>query len=141
MVIAIIGVLAAIVLAVSGSARSKGQDGAVRSNLNNSRAQADLFYTLNNGTYDGVCGLTATSTVGRMVNAAKTAYGGSVTAYADGTASTYNTEQCHDSASNWVAWVPLKASISGSPIAWCVDNTGTSKQVTSVLPASQYICP
>lgn len=53
-VIAIIGILASVVLASLNSARDKGEDAAVKANLNNARAQAALFYD-DNGDYDGVC--------------------------------------------------------------------------------------
>jgi len=43
-VIAIIGILSSVVLASLNSARSKGSDAAIKSQLNNLRAQAALFY-------------------------------------------------------------------------------------------------
>jgi prepilin-type N-terminal cleavage/methylation domain-containing protein len=141
-VIAIIGILASVVLASLNSARDKGADAASKSN--NARAQAELFYDNNTRSYDGVCALTGTAVIGPLVNAAKVAYGGAVTAYADGTASTYSTEQCHDSSTAWAAIVPLRASTSGSPVAWCVDSTGKSQQTTGTLGlsgATQYACP
>ena len=49
-VIAIIGVLSAVVLASLNTARSKGNDAAIASNLNALRAQATLYYD-ENGSY------------------------------------------------------------------------------------------
>lgn len=138
-VIAIIGILASVVLASLNSARDKGADAAVKSNLNNARAQAELFYDNNTRSYDTLC--SAAGGVKNLVDAAKVAYGGTADTYADATASTYNTSQCHDSATAWAAFVPLRASASGSVVAWCVDSTGASKQVTAVLGASTYACP
>ena len=43
-VIAIIGILSSVVLASLNSARSKGNNAAVKSNLANTRAQSELFY-------------------------------------------------------------------------------------------------
>lgn len=140
-VIAIIGILASVVLASLNSARDKGADAAAKSNLANARAQAELFYDNNSRTYEGVCALTGVNVIGPAINSAKVAYGGSVTTYADATASTWNTEQCHDSSSAWAAIVPLRASALGSIVAWCVDSTGQSKQVTAALAASAYACP
>lgn len=141
-VIAIIGILSSVVLASLNTARQKGADTAVKSNLAGARAEAELFYD-NGGTYDGVCALTGTNVIGDSVTAAHAAYGGVVAAFVDGTASDYNVTQCHDSASAWAAWVPLKASASGAGNirAWCVDSTGASRQVTTVLAASTYACP
>ncbi len=50
-VIAIIGILASVVLAALSSARAKGADAAVKSNLANARAQAELFYDNNTNSY------------------------------------------------------------------------------------------
>lgn len=51
-VIAIIGILASVVLASLNTARDKGSDAAIKSNLNNARAQAELFYDDAGNTYD-----------------------------------------------------------------------------------------
>ncbi len=53
-VIAIIGILASVVLASLNSARSKGADAAIKSSLNNVRAQAELVYD-NTASYATVC--------------------------------------------------------------------------------------
>jgi prepilin-type N-terminal cleavage/methylation domain-containing protein len=140
-VIAIIGILASVVLASLNSARNKGADAAVKADLANARAQAELFYDAGS-TYSGVCATTGTNVIGPLINAAEKAYGNTTpTTYALGTASTYNTGQCHDSQGAWAAFVPLKASVSGSIVAWCVDNSGASKQVTTTLDASKTVCP
>ena len=140
-VVAIIGILASVVLASLNTARSKGADAAVKANLSGARAQAELFYDTGS-TYEAVCATTGSNTIGAMVNAAEKAYGNATpTTYADATASAYNTAQCHDSATAWAAIVPLKASASGSVVAWCVDSTGASKQTAAVLGASAVACP
>lgn len=54
-VIAIIGILASVVLASLNSARDKGEDAATKSNLNNIRAQAELYYDDQGRSYDAVC--------------------------------------------------------------------------------------
>ena len=140
-VVAIIGILASVVLASLNSARNKGADAAVKSGLANTRAQAELFYDTGQS-YSGVCATTGSNTIGAMVNSAEKAFGNvTPTTYANATGSTYNTGQCHDSALAWAATVPLKASVSGSIVAWCVDSGGSSKQITAVLAASTYVCP
>jgi prepilin-type N-terminal cleavage/methylation domain-containing protein len=140
-VIAIIGILSSVVLSALNSARDKGADAAIKSNLSNTRAEAQTFYDLSATlTYDGVCGLTGANRIGLMVQAAEKAYsGGTVTTYADGTQSTWNTAQCHDTGAAWAAWVPLKGSASGAIRAWCVDSTGAAAFETA--PLSGYACP
>jgi len=140
-VIAIIGILASVVLASLNTARDKGADAAVKSNLNNARAQAELFYDNHTRSYDGVCATAGTDDIGDLVNAAKVAYGGTADTLADATASLYNTSQCHDSSTAWAAIAPLRSTASGAVVAWCVDSTGQSKQVTAVLAASATVCP
>ena len=54
-VIAIIGILASVVLASLNSARNKGADAAIKSSINNGRAQAELFYDTGS-VYTGLCG-------------------------------------------------------------------------------------
>ena len=68
-VIAIIGILSSVVLASLNTARNKGADTAVKSNLSGARAQAELFYDVNGNSYDGVCGTTAVSGV-KTINSA-----------------------------------------------------------------------
>jgi len=98
-VIAIIGILASVVLASLNSARDKGEDAAIKSNLNNIRAQAELVY--DNATprsYDGVC---ADTNVSNAVTAAA------------GT--------CTDDANEWAA----SAALNSTPVTYyCVDFTG-----------------
>jgi prepilin-type N-terminal cleavage/methylation domain-containing protein len=43
-VIAIIGILSSVVLASLNTARNKGADAAIKSNIDNARAQAELYY-------------------------------------------------------------------------------------------------
>lgn len=43
-VIAIIGILASVVLASLNDARSRGADAAIQSTINNTRAEAELYY-------------------------------------------------------------------------------------------------
>lgn len=55
-VIAIIGILAAVVLASLNSARDKGSDAAIKSTINNLRAEAELYYDDKSATYTNFCG-------------------------------------------------------------------------------------
>ncbi len=53
-VIAIIGILSSVVLASLNTARSKGSDAAIKSQMNSLRSQAILYYDTNNQSYSGV---------------------------------------------------------------------------------------
>jgi prepilin-type N-terminal cleavage/methylation domain-containing protein len=76
-VIAIIGILSSVVLASLNTARGKGANAAVKANLNNIRAQAELSYDTN-GNYDSVC---IDTQVSKGVTAAGTAGGGTTWKY------------------------------------------------------------
>ncbi len=105
-VIAIIGILAAVVLASLNSARDKGEDAAIKANLNNARAQAALYYDEHKD-YTDVC------------------------TEDDGIAQFINDGGCGDSADAWAAWATLS---SASTSSYCVDSTG--KATTTDVIAS-----
>ncbi len=126
-VISIIGVLSTVILAALNSARSSGADAAIKQNLSNMRVQADL--DTDGGTkvsapsgYSSVCINTKTQA---MKDAAISAGAGGGT--------------CNNAPNYWVACVPLKTN---SVNAWCVDNTGASKQIPSVsCIGTIQVCP
>jgi prepilin-type N-terminal cleavage/methylation domain-containing protein len=112
-VIAIIGILSSVVLASLNSARSKGADAAIKSNIASARAQAELFYDNNTQSYDTVC--TATGGVAAMKTGAASAGGTNVL--------------CVDDADEWA----MSATLKTSSAVYCVDSSGTA--TTSALTA------
>ena len=132
-VIAIIGILSSVVLASLNSARNKGADAAIKNNLSNIRAQAELVYdSATPNSYEGVC---ENGTIVAMVNSAASASGGTAS-FLDATVATSAIPVCHDDTGTWAVQSGLKA---GG--YWCVDSTGASKGVTTALGASTYACP
>jgi len=121
-VIAIIGILSSVVLASLNTARGKGANAAVKSNLNNIRAQAELRYDTDGGTYAAVCDDTQVIKGGQ---AAAAAGGGSFV--------------CNDTVGAWAGSAPLKA-IEGANNYWCVDSTGSAKGTAGALGAAT-VCP
>lgn len=109
-VVAIIGILASVVLASLNSARSKGADAAVKANLANIRAQAEIFYDgdVGDNTYTGLC---EDVTFAAGVTAAGAAGGGSQTCTAD--------------ANEWAVSALLKTDTTKF---WCVDYKGNAKE-------------
>jgi prepilin-type N-terminal cleavage/methylation domain-containing protein len=123
-VVAIIGILASVVLASLNSARGKGNDAAVKSNLAGARAQAELYSNANGFSYAGVCSNTPVAGIktinDQVLAAAKAAGLGSFAVNGTGTLATAT---CNDSAGAWAAEAPVK-----NPVGmWCVDNKGFSK--------------
>lgn len=130
-VIAIIGILASVVLASLNSARSKGSDAAIKANLANLRAQAEIYYDNNNsyganancsitsaGVTAGCTGVTGDPTFQSGLKAAASAAG--ATAYANVVAT----------PAAWAAFATLKTSGAGN---YCVDSTGKSATSTATV--------
>jgi len=110
-VIAIIGILSSIVLVSLSDARGKGKDGAIKSNLANARAQAELYYTT---TYSGVCTNTTTGINNAIV--------------ASGVTMVNPNENCRDGSSGWAATAQLSTG------KWfCVDSNGFSRETATDL--------
>ena len=142
-VIAIIGILSSVVLASLNTARGKGANAAVKSNLNNMRAQAELAYDSNSQSYNTVCNATQDPNVAKAEAAAQSAGGAATLNNAAGVAGSLTSVTCHSSATAWAMEAPLKAA-EGTNVMWCVDSTGTSGGRTgTVLTASgatQFAC-
>jgi len=122
-VIAIIGILTSVVLASLNSARDKGGDAAVKSNLANLRSQASLYYEDNSNSFGPNTGTSCTTAgsvftdtrVAAQLNAAVKASGGGSVA------------TCANSVSLWVVSVPLRDKTK----AWCVDSSGIAKEASA----------
>jgi len=136
-VIAIIGILSSVVLASLNTARSKGSDAAIQSDLAGIRTQAQIYYT-NNGNYGPVLGAvestcTATDnlffddTVKKQVTAADTANG------------TTGSVVCNVAA-NGTAYAVSAALVSTPGTYYCVDSTGAGTTTGAVLGATATSC-
>jgi prepilin-type N-terminal cleavage/methylation domain-containing protein len=128
-VIAIIGILSSVVLASLNTARNKGNDAAVKADLEGIRSQAEIYYDNNSNSYGpstaalsaGVCGDT---TVAKQLSAAGSAGGGTAVCAAGG------------ATSAWAASAPLKTSG-----YFCVDSTGSATTTTTqTVTASHVYC-
>jgi prepilin-type N-terminal cleavage/methylation domain-containing protein len=142
-VIAIIGILSSVVLASLNSARTKGTDAAIKGDLTNARAQAELF--ADGGSYDNVCLSTGgTNNINTQMVAAATSLASGNALGADGQAFVYNaaggtgSAVCHDAVGGWAAIVSLKNPKTASS-GWCVDSTGAAKEATA-LAANAIVC-
>jgi prepilin-type N-terminal cleavage/methylation domain-containing protein len=129
-VIAIIGILASVVLASLNSARAKGSDAAIKSSINNARAQAELYYDSNGNSYDPA-GSTNTGVCSQA--------GGVATILAGvDTANGAGAVVCNSAAG---AYAIQSVLVSVTPTAYyCVDSAGAAKTGTAVLGAAT-VCP
>ncbi|HEX2792466.1 MAG TPA: type II secretion system protein [Candidatus Paceibacterota bacterium] len=135
-VIAIIGILSSVVLASLNTARSKGADAAIKSNLASARAQAELFYDANTNSYDGVCDaadVNGVKSIYTAVLAAAQAKG--ITSVTSG-AGASDAAVCHDDATAWAAQVPVNT---GG--FYCTDSAGNgTTSATSLLGSGELVC-
>ena len=122
-VIAIIGILASVILVSVNSARNKGNDAAVKANLDSVRTQAQIYYDSKTpNTYTGLC---TDSQVSPALAQAGSAGGSAAVCNVDGT------------GNNWAAQAPLRA---GG--YWCVDSTGiSSTSTTALVSGGATTCP
>lgn len=123
-VIAIIGILVAVILGSLSSARDDGLAAKVKSEMAVllKRSSVDESQSL---TYDVVCGSNgfATSTAVMSIIAS---------------IERFSPEKvtCHSQTSKFAA-----SAATGSSTYWCIDSTGVSKEATAQLTAGEYQCP
>ena len=121
-VIAIIGILSSVVLASLNSARAKGSNATIISNLSNMMAEAANWYDSNGNSYGTLCGdpviANATSSIMRSGNASAT------TCIASSTGTTFGL-----AASFTQPDTSLPGGLQGF---YCVDSNGYSGGVASL---------
>ena len=122
-VIAIIGILASVVLAALSSARSKGQDAAIQSQLANMRAQAELYYsTTGNNSYSAAVVTTCTA-----VNSLFRTPAGTTNSLATLIAAITTIKDCGASPTAW----SVAAAGQTTGTFYCVDSNGVSRNKNS----------
>lgn len=132
-VIAIIGILSSVVLASLNTARSKGNDAAIQSDLSTIQTQAEIYYgsTTGNNTY-GTAGaacntagsLFVETTIANAIVGAESANGASNVV-------------CNNSTTAYAVSSPLS---SDNTKFWCADSTGFAGQRATALGANTA-CP
>ncbi len=114
-VVAIIGILATVVLASLGSARTKAKDAAIKAEVSGIRASAEIIYLdASPDSYADVC-----ATVDSVITA-----GGIPVTYCD---------------ADEDAWVAYKTLANGDNDGFCSDSTGAAKETAAVN--SGTVCP
>ena len=139
-VIAIIGILSAVVLASLNTARGKGQDAAVQSDLDGIRTEAEIYYGGKGANSYGAAGGNTCTFAGSLFDSAQDAtIARQITAAenANGSPSLV----CGSNASAYAVESQLPSTIGGTAAYWCVDSTGVSAQKTTALVAGATACP
>jgi prepilin-type N-terminal cleavage/methylation domain-containing protein len=140
-VIAIIGILSSVVLASLNTARGKGNDAKVKSQLAGLRAAAELYYDTNQSyavtAYSlAACPSGATATTNTVLF---TDGPSSMNSYfATGAWPTGASPYCVSAAGSYVVQASLPGAGSGN--YWCVDSKGASKLETAALTGTPTQC-
>jgi prepilin-type N-terminal cleavage/methylation domain-containing protein len=142
-VIAIIGILSSVVLASLNTARNKGADAAIKSQLAGLRAQAEIIYDTNQCYSTAACNATTPAVAAAAACATGNGVAGSIFSdakfYSQITAAkavSGGVESCAATVAGtaWAVGVQLKSNLLA---AWCVDSTGASKQITDAAAYTQ----
>ncbi len=143
-VIAIIGILSAVVLASLSTARTKGNDAAIQSDISTVRTEAEIYYGGGGGnpsqnTYGTLAWTTGASCTGA---AASSVFGDPVIKNAMVGADADNGGGSVGCASADQTYVVAAQLTTNATSYWCADNTGKSEQVNAAFPSSAIAsCP
>ena len=125
-VIAIIGILSAVVIGLLNSAKAKGANSAIKADLHGLISQSNLIYdNANPNSYAEVCNDK------KVINAIKDALNAGKDT---GTVAT----RCNSIDSEWAADALLRAP-EGASVYWCVDSVGGAKGEANEL-AGATVC-
>ena len=125
-VIAIIGILSSVVLASLNTARNKGNDAAIKSQLANLRAEAEMYYDgVGGDSYGAAQALGNCPTSGTTIFAVDASFKTAIAGTLNGA-----TPQCvayNGGTGSSTAWAMSANTKSPTASTWCVDSTGASK--------------
>jgi prepilin-type N-terminal cleavage/methylation domain-containing protein len=141
-VIAIIGILSAVVLAALNTARSKGNDASIKTDLTSIQEEAALYYDSNSQSYGTFAAatcptsyvasstsmFTADQTIVNAINGIKTNQSNTLAA------------TCYASTSNGGVWYAYAQLTTNNTQYWCVDSTGQSKQENGTPVNASFAC-
>ena len=132
-VIAIIGILASVVLTSLNSARKKGQDGKVKSQVAQVAAAAAIYYDNNNGSYGTGATCTTAGSMWMDTASSMSTYAGAPVAgtWPGGVA-------CNASGQAYAFMAQLSTDTTK---AFCIDSTGITKTVTWATTLAGQVCP
>lgn len=135
-VIAIIAILTSVVLVSISISRARGVDGSIKKQMNEARAQTELYFLNNNNSYTSVC-VSGTNNISAMV--AKLAEISGTTVGGVGAAQVPTTTNCNSSVTAYALSVKLKQPT--TPTYLCIDSTNRTRQTTTPLSAGATVCP
>lgn len=131
-VIGIIGILSAVVLASLNTARFKGNDAAIQSDLSTIQTQAEIYYSGTGNNSYGTAG-TSCTTAGSLFVEGTIAKAIAGADNANGTGAVV----CNNSTTAYAVSALLS---SDTTRYWCIDSTGSASKSTTAL-GTGTACP
>ena len=141
MVIAVMGILSAVILATLNTARSKGNDAKVKSQISGARLSAEIYF--DNWGYNYGSAVTgaeaAGGTIGTGCNSGMFATGemSQYTSAANYPSVAAGTGKCTSNGRDYA----ISARLTDDSSYWCVDSRGTSKATAALQADGIYTCP
>lgn len=130
-IVAIVGILSAMILASLGTSRDKGKDGATISNMRSFSNQAELHFISNGNSYGSQA----------WTNSCTTAVSGGM--FSDskinsilGSIDTSNGSSSVACGANSTSYVIIAQLLTNTSQYWCVDSKGVAKKVTTAPGAT-----
>lgn len=133
-VITIIGLLSTIVLNSLSSSRSKAYDSKVKQQLNSFRTAAEIYFA---NQEPNSYGPASASCSGGMFNDVDHANGSPGIYIAEGNLPAGTQVVCSSSDSAYA----IKATLYSGNDYWCIDNRGSSRQISGPIGAPVTTCP
>lgn len=135
-VIAIIGILSSVVLASLNTARSRGTDAKIQSELRSIAVNAELYYDTSGNYGSAASGASGCTTSGTMFQTETPTNIKQIVASLNGVG-TAGSLVCQ---SNGTAYAVSKQLVSDSGKYFCIDSTGKATTTASSLGSSSYTC-
>jgi prepilin-type N-terminal cleavage/methylation domain-containing protein len=140
-VIAIIGILSSVVLASLSTARSKGTDAKVQSQLASARSQAEIFYGNQSPNNYGTAQALGACTTGSLFTASSSAGGlADLLVMPSGYSTQCVTNPTSGTATAWAVKASNNATYASGTKFWCVDSTGKSQSYASDPTVTSAVC-
>ncbi len=144
-VVAIIVIIASVILVALNSARNKGADAGVKSNLGTIRGQSELYYSNNRYSFIPMGGSTFGIATCPLYDVAGTNMLAQDKTIADAIAEAFkrggNGSSCYNSTSAWAVAIGLKTDPNAS---WCIDYGGNAKNVSfapaGAIDSTTFLC-
>lgn len=139
-VIAIIGILSSVVLASLSTARNKGTDAAIQSNLSAIQSEAEIYYGSTGANSYGGGNLSSCSGTAPATLAGGIWSDATIIKAINAVTKITDAPICGSSKSAYAISAKLLVGVGGK-MNWCLDSTGSAMPTTNPITAGDTACP